>query len=411
MASPAASFLVFIALSFVAYDRITTEQLNCITGLLFLTALSALLWFVVDVLTSACHGSRSIRQRIRLSMASATIMIVVLELSLRGVGKYANYYEQNGNPNYRSVYSQGGGPRLHVNSPNRTVGWALKEYGHSRETNSLGLSERQISETKSPTEYRIVALGDSFTEGVGTSYESTWVKVAEKDLADRSPGRAVSIINAGISGSDVYFEYVLLREKLLAFAPDLVIVAINNSDVNDIIISGGAERFNGRSKLTVSRHGPKWEWLYGISYVFRHVMHGLFGYSYLLLSPDEAMAEERRAAEKIERCIDDFVALARERHFQIMFAFIPHKYEIRAARYLGVFQDVVDHVTQSSTGGNALDLLSYYTTNKIITRENSDDFYWRIDAHHNARGYEAMGKAIANKVVASHYLDQVNAPQ
>ncbi len=60
---------------------------------------------------------------------------------------------------------------------------------------------------------------------------------------------------------------------------------------------------------------------------------------------------------------------------------------------------------------NALDLQSYYTTNKIITRDDCDDFYWKIDAHHNAKGYEVMSKASADKTVASRYLDQLGVAQ
>jgi lysophospholipase L1-like esterase len=402
--------LVFISLAFFAYHRITTGELNYVTGLIFLGALSSFVAVIADVFMSLFFRSRTMRLRIRLSVVTAGIMVLLLELSLRGRGTYANYHEQNGNPNYRSIYKQDSTSRFRVYPPNSDIGWPLTEYAHRRKTNALGLPERPLDEARTAAEYRIIALGDSFTEGVGTSYESTWIKAVEKDLAAHFPRLNVTTINAGIAGNDVYFEYVLLRERLLSFGPDLVIVAINNSDVTDITIKGGAERFRADGQIASRRTGPKWEWVYAISYIFRHVMHGVFGYNYLLLSPDDAITEERTAAEKIGRAISDFSDLARERHFKILFAFHPHAYEIKGARYVGAFQDLVADVNRSSNSASMIDLLDDYRTNRIITKENCDEFYWRIDAHHNAKGYETMGKAIARRVMDSHFLDEANPP-
>jgi hypothetical protein len=72
---------------------------------------------------------------------------------------------------------------------------------------------------KAPGEYRLIALGDSFTEGVGTSYDMTWLKVVEARLATAMPDRTFVAYNAGVSGSDPWFAYMLLRESCSRIAP------------------------------------------------------------------------------------------------------------------------------------------------------------------------------------------------
>ncbi len=54
------------------------------------------------------------------------------------------------------------------------------EFRYTRMSNNLGLSEENIPEVKPANEFRIIGLGDSFTEGVGAPYDSTWVKQLEK---------------------------------------------------------------------------------------------------------------------------------------------------------------------------------------------------------------------------------------
>ena len=397
--------LIFVTLAALAGYRIATEALNATTGLLFLLAVSSGAALIVEAALKARVRSNVVRNRVRLLIASTAIAMVTLEFVLRILGAASNYYEQNGNRNYVSIYQQQDTQSWFlVHSANSEVGWTQKEFRHARQTNSLGLSEREIQEAQQPAEYRVIALGDSFTEGVGTAYESTWVKVVEKELAAHLPGRQVTTINAGISGSDVYFEYVLLREKLLSYHPDLVIVGINHTDVVDIIIRGGMERFQSGGTITTQRSGPGWEWLYGISYIFRHIVRDAFGYNWLLLSGEVMRSEEQMAAAKIQDCMDDFMRLAADRHFKVLFVFNPLEYEVKAQQYDAAFQAVVAD-SQRAHGGSMIDLLEDFRATGTITRENSSEFFWGTDLHHNTKGYQVMGNAIARRIIELRLLD------
>jgi hypothetical protein len=52
-----------------------------------------------------------------------------------------------------------------------------------------------------------------------------------------------------------------------------------------------------------------------------------------------------------------------------------------------------------------VDLLEYYRLTGLITKSNSHQFYWPIDLHHNAKGYELMGDAIARKMIDIGLID------
>lgn len=104
--------------------------------------------------------------------------------------------------------------------------------GHFKlRTNSLGFRDAAVREVAlKPAGKRIVVIGDSFTEGVGVSYEHTFAGMLGAALAPEG----VEVLNAGVSS---YFPAIYYRktkhllEKGLKF--DELIVAIDLSDAED----------------------------------------------------------------------------------------------------------------------------------------------------------------------------------
>jgi hypothetical protein len=71
--------------------------------------------------------------------------------------------------------------------------------------------------------YRIVVLGDSHT--VSVSNQASYAKVLQKLLNEEGlKGKRVEIYNAGANGHSHYQYYLTLKERLISFQPDLVIV-------------------------------------------------------------------------------------------------------------------------------------------------------------------------------------------
>ena len=109
------------------------------------------------------------------------------------------------------------------------------------EHNSIGFREPEFAVEKPAGEFRVLALGDSFTYGSGVLQQDAWPKVLERRLAAR--GQKVHVINCGFAcgtytpaGYDTWME-----SDGLLLQPDLVIVGFCLNDMgngNDVPMVG-----------------------------------------------------------------------------------------------------------------------------------------------------------------------------
>ncbi len=97
------------------------------------------------------------------------------------------------------------------------------EYDVSYQISSQGLRDREHSVHKPASVYRILMLGDSFTEGYGVELEQTVAKILERRLNSSVSNRKYEVINAGIAGYSTILEYLLLTKRLTKLDSDLVI--------------------------------------------------------------------------------------------------------------------------------------------------------------------------------------------
>jgi lysophospholipase L1-like esterase len=397
--------LLLILSAIVLYGSISAGFLNVLTGVLFLMVAFLAAGILSEALTSSLNCSRSTRVGLRVAIVTTALLVVGLELFLRyGLRSYESYTERHGQFNYVSPYGESIPTWIFAYPPSSRQHSVRPEFIQSREVNSLGLPEREIPAEKSPNELRIIALGDSFTDGTGATYESTWPRILERDLASAKPGRPVTVVNAGIGGSDVCFEYVLLRERLLALSPDLVIVAVNATDVADIVRRGGMERFRRDGSTAFARQAPSWEWLFAISFITRHFAQSVFHLDWQLMGEEERERAEHQAALTILDTLRDFRALSMENGFDLAIVLHPREvHELAAKSYSPQFVPVVESMTNSGDF-SVIDLLSFYVEHRLMT-EAPSEYFWPIDLHHNARGYEIMGKAVAAGLLDSGLID------
>ncbi len=101
--------------------------------------------------------------------------------------------------------------------------------------NSLGFRDDEFPLQKPPGEFRVLALGDSFTYGCGVRLEDSWPQLVEAGL--RAGGNAVQVINCGLAcgpGARTPAQYTpWVEADGLQFAPDLVIVGFCLNDMGD----------------------------------------------------------------------------------------------------------------------------------------------------------------------------------
>ena len=231
-----------------------------------------------------------------------------------------------------------------------------------------------------------MGLGDSFTEGVGTHQDSTWLRFTEYALNHTLGPEQVITINGGSEGSDPVDAYMTLKELLLPFKPNLVIVAINATDLNDIITRGGFERF--RPDYTKQYfHEFWWEPFYAVSHIFRNTIHLFKERDYTLLSLEERSIARKRAANTILETIDKFRKLSFENHFKLMLIFHP-------VRHQNLETGELNYIYGKAQADSSI--LAINLSEQIPDKSDTSRYYWKMDGHHTRAGYELWGTTVAD---------------
>jgi len=100
-------------------------------------------------------------------------------------------------------------------------------------TNSFGLRDPERAVPKPPGTFRILMMGDSFIEGVGMESEFTVCAVLERILGRDRPTGRVEVVNGGCASFSPLLESLFLKHTGLRLEPDLVILNLDMSDVQD----------------------------------------------------------------------------------------------------------------------------------------------------------------------------------
>lgn len=328
-----------------------------------------------------------------ITMALATSLgLAAIEVGLRMLGKYAAYSEKLGKP-YLSPYSQPvPEPWCWCRPAHLHSSYAQSEFDHAWVTNGEGIRDVDHPIAKPADEYRIVVLGDSFTEGVGAAFSDSYPQVLARTLAAHVH-RPIRVISGGVAGSDPIFEYFLFTRRLLKYQPDLVIVMSNGSDIADVITRGGMDRFDANGRLK-SRQAPRAEWLYRHSHIARAVLLDLLHYSHLMLSPKNQEQQNCRALTNILQAASAFQTLGQERGFRFLLAYHPYANHLTQPNSVS---DLAPLEKAFANGG-----IDYFDLTPVlrarIPPEQANEYYWPVDLHCTAKGYQAFGECLAERV-------------
>ena len=108
-----------------------------------------------------------------------------------------------------------------------------KEFKVRRKTNSLGLIGEDISVRKPEGVFRILVLGDSFTEALQVQESENFCEQLQDRLNRATIFEAMDyeVLNAGVSGYSPISEYLYFKRELMKLNPDLVILQLFANDV------------------------------------------------------------------------------------------------------------------------------------------------------------------------------------
>jgi len=343
---------------------------------------------------------------LRITIVVVMVMLIFIELILRSLQVNATYFEKtfgitnsgiyNNNTNFRRILKF---------TPNTEQRYISKEFKYYRKIYNNGFTQSFPSNPKIHNEVRILALGDSYTVGIGSPYDSTWVELLKKKLNKIRDGKYFDIFNAGVSGSDPVLEYALLTEDLQSYNPDFVIAMINESDINDFIIRGGLERLAKKDTI-IMKEGPWWEWAFNISFVTRLIAINGLKYNQLLVKESDMKNETAIAIEKIEKTLYKFNAYTASKRMQFLTVFLPSPYELtNGGRYK--FKTLIDNLNRNDI--HAIDMFEKFSEEMNNNPNILNKYYWKIDGHCTPEGYNFVAETIYNYINGNEL--QFNSPQ
>lgn len=330
---------------------------------------------------------------------SLMLMMLIAETVLRfGAKTKQTYLEEKGGNVYQSPYRQ----RAYIKEKNQPsddeIVWGYEanssrmescsEFSFQHTYNDEGIRDESISVEKNENEIRLLCLGDSFTEGVGASQDSTWPQLLELKYDQKYGSNKYTCINAGVAGSDPIDEYYML-EKMLKYQPDLVLLCINSSEPKDIVTRGGFERYRN-GKLN-QKYGPFWEPLFALSYIFRHVMMDVFHYTFELKTPRQMESEFMNAYQILENAIFEIEKVAQQNKADFVLIYTPSEYEMRTKDIL--MDSFMEHLAKTSN----LEIIYTISCLDQFMFENGnyiDKYYWKADRHFNSEGYNILADCI-----------------
>jgi hypothetical protein len=373
--------LLFYGALLLLYTIATT-----ITGYLLIFLTGVFLWYTGKKLVKWFKIPPPHPRRLRKALIIILVTWFCIESLLRIFGVHKSYNEKIG-----FYYSSGfvedaemnkRHKHLYIHPPYYSYHDNRKEFNYEIKCNADGLRDIDHPLAKSKSEYRIICVGNSFTEGIGAPQDSTWPKLLEDNLNHKS-NRRISVFNAGISGTDPFFEYILLKEKMLVYHPDLVLLGLGSTDLAQYGIRGGFERFTPDGIRY--RKAPKWEKLYAASYIARVLVKEALNLGKNFMTPAEFKADSIKAITETEKCIRKFEILATNEHFNLAYIFIDEGPTAYAPLIKKMKQEKETRV---------IDLSDYSRNVEKIDETKRKAYFWPVDGHCNSRGYAMFARGV-----------------
>ena len=373
----AAGIAIGIAAQGIGMYYYSFKSVFFVSGILFIATLWLLTSLLITLFTKKTQRNSS---KALVSCNAIFIIILIAEMVLRLTGLVANYSERR-SWHYESLYTKKRSEYwIDKDLRKKEIIISNHEYAYARHRNAEHYSDKEWDTAQMRGKQVILALGDSFTEGDGAHADSTWVAFLERSLNQSD----LYFMNAGLCGSDPCFNLYNLRELAPVYHPDLVILCVNASDIGDIMVRGGMERFTGNR--VAFRQAPCWEFLYAYSHLSRLIFNRFYT-EYFFAKEDEKM-EEARALKSLEQCLLQTKDYCTQHNIRLMIVFHPFKQEAGTTNHH--FVALIEKLRQESC------VVSDIIPQFLNTSKNTDpdDLYWKYDGHHNARGYSVMAECI-----------------
>ncbi len=309
--------------------------------------------------------------------------------------KVADYSERNSNELFSSYHSVSYGQKnmaknnFWLNEPNTSHHSEKSEYDYYESHNSMGLRDSELISFVGKD--NIILIGDSFTEGIGAPQDSTGIKSIAYFLAKNPNTAKYSVINAGVSGSDIVYGYKLLTDTLQKILkPKIVIYNLNCSDIEDIIFRGDDERFsNGYRK------SYWWEYFYSWSFIYRTIANRFH------INPSETDDNDITFSKTvIKKKILNFYNFCKNNGSTFILVVTPIKKEVQGnySYYFEMIKELQDSISIITPQGKIAEIISK-------DGNNYNNYYYPMDCHFTPLGYWEWGSIVANEILQRNLIN------
>jgi lysophospholipase L1-like esterase len=273
----------------------------------------------------------------------------------------------------------------------------VNELGEAAEVrqNAYGHRGRAFPLAKSPGKFRILVLGDSFTEGVQVGEDDLFTARLER----RNP--QLEVLNAGVAGYGTVQEYLYLAHAGLQHNPDLVLVMVFENDLTDNCLSVypgfGTRPYAGRtdgSLRIVSEPDPAGFAKYALPVPFASTLnrHSLFFYfvngQYQKLRATHMRGLQGADRKRANQCgpydvmfgvLDEMARLLSARGIRLALVFVPSREQAQQGS-AAVLQPVIDYCARN--GIAHLSLLPRFSRELSTTQPYlPTDMHWSRSGH------------------------------
>ncbi len=298
------------------------------------------------------------------------------------------------------------------------------EYDNTVRINNAGLRGGDLTETPDNV-CRVLAVGDSFTFGLGVEEDEVFHQLAADQL--RAEGRAIEIANGGIPAIGVPQEVRWLERHGLAAKPDLVLLTIFvGNDLRDAVSDyDNWTVIDGHLAPPGARKGLK-DWLFEHLHLFvllkTAVPTGLqsqlrerlgmgepwslrYAREVFMIYDKTPPPLVRDGLERTEQALDRLLALAETHNFRVAASLIPDIVQVDSARWqtsleqLGLPADQVDprqpnRLLRAAFESRGIAVLDHADGFKA-GMERGEKLYFPTDRHWTREGHRLAGAELA----------------
>jgi lysophospholipase L1-like esterase len=99
-----------------------------------------------------------------------------------------------------------------------------------------------------PGVLRIAFIGDSYTQGNGVAIGQTFAALTSRRLAEKLKPRPVEGFNFGTGGANVFYNWLVLKDKAWKYDPDLVVLGFVPNDFSNALATFNFMKYSEREK-------------------------------------------------------------------------------------------------------------------------------------------------------------------